>query len=141
MDSAQQRKDTEHLRLLYIFHFIFGGLAVAGIGFLVVHGFIMQAVFTSAEVRNAKGGPPPEEFIHILIAVYAVLAFLFIAAGALNVFSGLSIKRRRRRTLSLVTAGLNCLSFPFGTALGVFTFVVLTRDSVRGLYETRDTPL
>jgi hypothetical protein len=25
--------------------------------------------------------------------------------------------------------------FPFGTALGVFTFIVLTRDSVRRLYE------
>jgi len=29
---------------------------------------------------------------------------------------------------SLVVAGLNCLQFPFGTVLGVFTFVVLLRE-------------
>jgi len=36
---------------------------------------------------------------------------------------------------SLIIAGINCVQFPFGTVLGVFTFVVLLRDSVRELYE------
>jgi hypothetical protein len=35
---------------------------------------------------------------------------------------------------SLVVTGITCLSFPFGTALGVFTIIVLTRGSVRQLY-------
>jgi hypothetical protein len=35
---------------------------------------------------------------------------------------------------SLVIAGVNCASFPLGTLLGVFTFIVLLRASVRSLY-------
>lgn len=30
--------------------------------------------------------------------------------------------------------------FPFGTALGVFTFIVLLRESVQELYAAADTP-
>ena len=36
---------------------------------------------------------------------------------------------------SLVVAGLNCMGFPFATVLGVFTFLVLLRESVVELYE------
>lgn len=54
--------------------------------------------------------------------------------GALVIVSGRSIKRRRRRVFSLIVAGLSCLFFPFGTALGVFTFIVLLRPSVERLY-------
>ncbi|MCX6922874.1 MAG: hypothetical protein NT154_06635 [Verrucomicrobia bacterium] len=35
---------------------------------------------------------------------------------------------------SLMIGGLNCLQIPFGSALGVFTIIVLSRDSVRDLY-------
>jgi hypothetical protein len=35
---------------------------------------------------------------------------------------------------SLVIAGVQCMFAPFGTALGVFTIIVLTRDSVRRQY-------
>jgi len=33
-----------------------------------------------------------------------------------------------------VTASLLCMMVPFGTVLGVFTLIVLSRDSVRRLY-------
>jgi hypothetical protein len=32
-------------------------------------------------------------------------------------------------------AGLNCIQIPLGTALGVFTIMVLTRDSVEAVYQ------
>ena len=32
-------------------------------------------------------------------------------------------------------AGVNCLSMPIGTTLGIFTFVVLLRPSVTALYD------
>jgi hypothetical protein len=34
-----------------------------------------------------------------------------------------------------VVAGINCLHIPLGTVLGIFTIVVLCRESVRELYE------
>lgn len=43
----------------------------------------------------------------------------------------------KRKRATLIVSGLNCLQIPFGTVLGVFTLVVLLRDSVREAYEAR----
>jgi hypothetical protein len=59
----------------------------------------------------------------------------FPASGVLNVISGLCLRARKYRAFSLVVACVNCLHIPLGTVLGVFTIVVLVRDSVRELYE------
>jgi hypothetical protein len=40
----------------------------------------------------------------------------------------------------MVVAGLSCLEFPYGTALGVFTFIALSRASVVRLFETNAAP-
>jgi hypothetical protein len=45
------------------------------------------------------------------------------------------IKKRKNRTFSFVVAAMNCLQFPFGTALGVFTFIVLARPTVKSSYD------
>jgi hypothetical protein len=37
----------------------------------------------------------------------------------------------------MVVAGINCLHIPLGIVLGVFTIIILVRDSVRELYEAR----
>jgi hypothetical protein len=45
------------------------------------------------------------------------------------------LRKRRHRTLSFVMACLTCINIPLGTALGVFTLVVLSRPSVKALYD------
>ena len=137
--SRDQRKiDSEHLNLLAIFHFILAGLALLGIAFLVVHYAIMSSVFTNPAVwqGHKSSGPPPGEIFALFKWVYLAGALAFIGFSALNVISGLGIRARKWRTFSLVVAGVNCLQIPLGTALGVFTIVVLTRDSVCVLYDT-----
>ena len=54
--------------------------------------------------------------------------------GVLTILSGRYIAQRRRRMFSMVIAGINCASFPLGTLLGVFTFIVLLRPSVKAMY-------
>jgi uncharacterized membrane protein HdeD (DUF308 family) len=67
--------------------------------------------------------------------IYLAGAVWFVASGILNLISGLCLRSRKGRTFSLVVAGINCLHIPLGTVLGVFTIIVLIRDSVRELYE------
>jgi hypothetical protein len=127
-------KDADHLRILAIFHYIFAGLALVGIGFLCLHFWVMNTVFTNPEIwKNAKD-PPPPEFFAIFKWVYLLVACLFLVAGVLNLLSASYLRLRQNRIFSIVVAGLNCLQIPFGTALGIFTLVVLTRDSVRQSY-------
>jgi ABC-type phosphate transport system permease subunit len=133
---VQQTRDSEHIRLLSIFHFVVAGFALLAIAFLILHYWIMHSIFANPEMWKSQKNPtpPPQAIFDALIWFYAFGAILFVIACALNVLSGLFLWRRKHRVFSLVIGGLNCLQIPIGTVLGVFTIVVLSRDSVRELY-------
>jgi hypothetical protein len=135
-DAVQQKKDAEHLRLLSVFHFVMAGFAFLGLGFMLLH-FLLISQFMRPEFWKAlnAANPPPKEVMAILMVVYCLIGFFLIMGAALNFVSGLFLRKRQNRLFSMIVAGLNCLHVPFGTALGVFTFIVLSRDSVRRLYE------
>lgn len=133
----QRKADADHLRLLGVFHFVFAGLAVVGIGFLALHYAIMHTLFTNPEMwQNPRGGGhPPAQFFAAFKWFYFIFGTLLVVAAIANLVSGLFIWKRKCRTFLLIVAGLNCIQIPFGTVLGVFTIIVLLRDSVRELYE------
>jgi hypothetical protein len=135
--SRDQRKvDSDHLNLLSIFHFVGAGLAILGILFLIAHYTMMHAFMDNPKVwEHQKQSPSPAQFFAIFKWLYLVFACWFVASGALNLISGLCIRARKYRTFSIVVAGINCLHLPLGTVLGVFTIIVLLRNSVRELYE------
>jgi hypothetical protein len=78
----------------------------------------------------AEAGPPVE-FFAAFKWFYVVFAVWFLGSAVINLITGFFIRARRHRIFSLVVAAINCLHMPMGTALGVFTIMVLTRDSVR----------
>ena len=132
----QRKADADHLNLLSIFHFVGAGLALLGILFLLGHYAIFHSLFSNPNLwKNQNQRPPPAELFAVLRWFYLVGAIWFIASGILNLLSGLYIRARKNRTFSLVVAGINCGHIPLGTVLGVFTMIVLLRDSVRELYE------
>jgi hypothetical protein len=75
---------------------------------------------------DGKDAPPA-----VIIVTGWTLAGVIIAAGR-------KLKRRVSRTFCLVVAGIECMMMPFGTVLGVFTIVVLTKDSVREMFTAND---
>lgn len=130
-------KDAEHLRILAICHYVMAGLAVVGLAFLALHYSIMRMVFMNPKImeKPANDMPfTPAEFIGIFQWFYVFMAVWFVVGGLLTFIAGRFIHCRVNRTFSLVIAGLNCLHFPFGTALGICTLIVLTKDSVMRLY-------
>ena len=139
MDDPQQtRKDIEHLRQLAIFHFVAAGLAFLGICFICLHYMIFRTVFADPSLfANTKGGPPPEQLFAIFKIFYIVAVVWFVLSGLGNVLSAIYLRQRRNRTFSMVVAGFNCLYMPLGTVLGVFTLVVLSRDSVVAIYDSK----
>ncbi|MDZ4403017.1 hypothetical protein [Prosthecobacter sp.] len=130
-------KDAEHLRTLAICHYVVSGLSLFGIAFLLLHYAIMNTVFANPKMwENAKEPPPfnPAEFMHLMQWFYLFFGVMIVLGGVATLMSGRFIHRRVNRTFSIVVAGLNCLCFPFGTVLGVFTLIVLTKESVMRLY-------
>lgn len=125
-------KDAEHLRLLSIFHYVMGGLHMV-IGSIFILHFGFGALMAS---RAPMFGPnPPPQFVGVLLmCIGGGLILLGWGIGICTILSGRFIAQRKNRIFSIVIAAINCLSMPFGTALGVFTMIVLLRDSVRRLY-------
>lgn len=107
-----------------------------GIGFLVMHYLIMQTVFRNPELFKNQGNAPfsPQDLMHVFLVMYVVAGCLCVLVAALNVVCGLFLLRKKYRTFSMVIAALDCLMVPLGTALGVFTMIVLARESVAEIY-------
>jgi hypothetical protein len=78
--------------------------------------------------------PPPQGFLKVFVWFYFFMGALFMTVFILNLLSGYFLRQRTHRTFSIVVGALDCLQVPFGTILGVFTIIVLVRDSVRKLY-------
>jgi peptidoglycan biosynthesis protein MviN/MurJ (putative lipid II flippase) len=132
----QRKIDSDHLNLLAIFHFVGAGFAVLGILFILVHFAVFHTVMANPKIwENQKSGPPPAEFFAIFKWMYLVFGLWFLSSCVLNLISAFCLRARKARAFSMVVAGINCLHVPIGTVLGVFTIIVLVRDSVRQLYE------
>lgn len=112
-----------------------GGLAIFGMGFLGLHYLVMSRVMTNPKLLSSAHGPmPPQQILQLFIVIYLVGGVVLLLASVGNILSGIFIQRRTHRIFSMTVAGLNCLQVPIGTVLGVFTIVVLGKDSVRRSY-------
>ena len=136
MDERTRIRNEEQLRLLAIFHYVLAGLlAFFALGSLMQIG--MGIAFEQGELDGFFGDmPPPDFFGGAMIAIGSVY---LIAGGVLAVLTFLVARRlnqRRGRKFCFLVAGLySVFFFPFGTLVGVFTFIVLNRDGVRRLFE------
>ena len=128
-------QDLEHLKLLSIFHYVVAGLMALVACFPVIH-LAIGIAFLTGNMPEPKGAAPPPELFGIM---FTVIPAIFIVTGWVMVIfvalAGRSLAQQRRYTFCLVIAGIECLFFPFGTILGVFTIVVLIRHSVSSLFE------
>lgn len=137
--------DQEHLKLLAIFSYIWGGLScffsLFGLMYVFMGVLFVNSASMFAPPPPTTGpafpvGPPPQLFGTIFIVIGSCFIAFFMTVGILNLISAGSMQVRKRRMLSLIVAGVNCAFMPIGTALGVFSFIVLLRQSVRGMYLT-----
>ena len=131
-------QDKEHLHLLAIFHYVVAGLAAAFSFFPLLYTTVGAIFIFAARHGTAKTGEDlPPEFLGWIFAVLGSLLFLIgIAMAICILLTGRSLALRKRYSFALVMACIECLFIPFGTILGVFTIVVLSRESVRGSFST-----
>ncbi len=130
-------KDEEQLRLLSIFYFILGGLAMLGVlGGLLYVGIGMAMVNGAIPAGQGAGAqaPPPAAVGWALVGFGAVVCVLSLFYSIGLIIAGRRLRQQRSYVLCLVMAGISCLNVPFGTVLGIFTFVVLGRDSTKALF-------
>jgi len=135
-EAQDLKTDREQLRLLAIFHYIVGGAAMLFSSFFLIHvAFGIALLLGLFPAKNGEG-PLPQIFVGGLVLLAGSTAVLCgWTFGILTVYSGRCLALQRRWMFSLVIAALCCAFAPIGTVLGVFTIIVLMRDSVKRLYD------
>jgi len=131
-------QDREHLQMLAIFHYVVAGLAALFSFFPLLYTTVGAVFIFAARHGTAKPGEDlPPEFLGWIFAVLGSLLFLIgIAMAICILIAGRSLALCKRYSFAFVMACIECLFIPFGTILGAFTIVVLSRESVRELFST-----
>ena len=130
--------DLDHLRLLSIFHYVVGALTIALSLIWVIYLILGILMITSPEiiVSTGKSAEPPPEFVGWLFSgIGTALVLIGTTFGILVIISGRNLSKRIRYTFCMVIAAVLCIFMPFGTILGIFTLVTLSRSSVRELFD------
>jgi len=127
--------DSEHLRLLAIFHYVVSGLAVLFSFFPLLYSAMGGFMLYAAHHPGPHNQEPPPAIVGWIFIVFGALFFLAGLAMAICILiAGRSLARQRRYWFAFVMACIECLFMPFGTILGVFTIIVLSRESVKALF-------
>lgn len=139
--TTNNSSNSQTLDLLAIFHYVLAALiylkgAAAllfmGIGTIAVFGVLADQPHDMAVALVVLG----------LLFFLAPMLFLTLTwtAATLVLIAGRRIAKRTRLTYCQVVAGLECLCVPFGTILGAFTLIVLTRPEMRDSFNASDGP-
>ncbi|HEY2589578.1 MAG TPA: hypothetical protein VGI81_27780 [Tepidisphaeraceae bacterium] len=128
--------DLSQLNLLAIFHYVLGGLVMLMACIPIIH-VVLGILMITGKLGSGSGQPPPPALGWVFVGLGSLFIVLGWTLGILMIYSGRCLSTRRRWMFSVVIAALMCLNMPLGTILGVFTLVVLMRDSVKSLYGLR----
>lgn len=114
--------DEEHLRLLSIFHYVMSGITALPIIYLVI---VLMLLLNPRQLASMGW---------MFIAMTSLYIIFGLALAVCMLLAGRNLVRRTNYTFCLVVAAVECVFMPFGTALGVFSLIVLTRDTVKPLF-------
>ncbi len=154
MDIAQieqRARDESHIRLLAIFSFVMAGFSAVGLLFIGMHYLLMHAVFSNPQIiaqmkqqaaqQHQAAQVDPAMFMKIFIWFYLVFGLWSLVSLVANLVAGFYLWKRSGRIPAIVVGAFNCINIPLGTVLGIFTIVVLSRDSVRQRFLEGATPM
>jgi hypothetical protein len=135
--------DVRYLNLLSIFHLIVGALAGLFSCLPLVNLSMGLSAISDIPKSIVQGNVfSPFTFLSIMFILFpigiVVVGWVFAIAVALN---GYYIKTRHWYTYCLVVGGIETIFMPFGTILGVFTIILLTKLEIKALFDQKDNLL
>ena len=133
---TNESQDGEHLRLLSIFHYVVGGLMALFACIPLIHVAIWAMLLLNPDALNkGQAQPFPAQMVGFMfVAIGSVIVLGGWLVAGLILTAGRFLDRRKHHTFCVVVAGLSCIFFPFGTALGVFALIVLLRPAVKEMF-------
>jgi hypothetical protein len=111
--------------------------------FMIYHGIVaILGVVIGAIVFTGGAVSGEREAMFATGVVGAAIACVMVGLSLPGFIAGIGLLRFRpwARILAIIIGALHLLSFPFGTALGIFTFYVLLNSETTAIFEGRTAP-
>ena len=128
--TQQQEEDLKQLELLATFHYVLGGVVALISCIPLIHITIGLCIFIGALIAGSPLALLVLPFIlggtFLVVLGWSLATCLFLAGRHLN--------RRTCYRFCFVVACAECISVPFGTILGIFTIIALSKDSVKAAF-------
>jgi len=154
LEEQTNAEDAEHLSALSIGHFILAGVALLGGVPMLIYGVagakLMDEFGSDLSMAlgdipgnvgvDPLGGSPDamlQDLTTLLTTMIAAVVLLSLVSAIHLAVVGVKIRQRQWWTFCYLTGWGECLMFPFGTILGIFTIIVLSRPSVKRLFGVR----
>ncbi len=112
-------------------------IPILGWCFIVYHGILaVLGIVVGVIVFGAGAASGEREAMFITGTVGAAIAIFLIVISLPGVIAGIGLLKFRpwARILAIIIGALHLLSFPFGTALGVYTLVVLLNAEAPAIF-------
>lgn len=130
-----KNEDLKNLDLLALFHYIVGGITALFSCLPFIHVFMGVAMLSGKFFKESNGAEPPALFGWMFVVMGSIFILLGWSLAVCMIIAGRRLKARKSRVFCMVIAGIECIIMPFGTVIGVFTLVVLNKDSVKALFD------
>jgi hypothetical protein len=130
--------DLQNLRWLTIGHYICAAIMAIFACFPLIH--VTLGLIFMLSPPPADGGEvfPARAFGLIFALIGGATVLCGWAFAALIFAAGRSLAARKRHTFCIVIAAICCAFFPLGTALGVFTILLLSRPAVKAMFQQQE---
>ncbi len=129
-------QNEEHLRLLSIFHYVVGGITALFACLPCIHLGLGIALVSGALPVQPGQQRMDLFFGWLLIAVASVIILVGWTLAIAIINAGRFLARRTHYMYCFVVAAIECIFMPFGTVLGVFTIIVLSRPTVKVRFQS-----
>jgi hypothetical protein len=117
--------------ILWIVLGVFSMIGAAALGFLGGGGMMMGVLNAGHDHDAVAAGA-------LVAGILGILAIFVFLMGLVSLFSGLALRKWRpwARIIVIVLSILNLVSFPIGTAIGIYSLVVLFNADVEMAFNT-----
>ncbi len=127
--------DVNHLRLLTIGHYV--GAAITALFACIPFIHVTIGLIFLLNPPAVQGSEPfPAQAFGLMFALFGGAFVICGWALAACIFAaGRSLAARKRYLFCIIVAAINCAFFPFGTVLGVLSILVLSRPTVKAMFQ------
>ncbi|HCO22235.1 MAG: hypothetical protein CME31_07030 [Gimesia sp.] len=140
--SKQTDKFDKQLKVAGVLFMVLAGFCLLGLLLLPLHYVMMQSVMESFEqidFPKRQDRPDPRQMIQTmqpsLYLMYGFMGTLGLLFGGMTLVTGINLYRKTRRTVCIIGSAAVCIWFPIGTALGVWTLLILFDKQAQPLFE------